>query len=131
MDKAGGDVRHWSFGFRWFFNHLYTLFYHKISGRSIELWLPELPSFNQIIIDHLAQPAHPIKIDDYYDLGEQGPARQYIIHIDSVNDWCVSGFINDLAVRTCRPGSGPVGPGDGPGRPRRQFADLIQRSFYR
>jgi hypothetical protein len=96
---------------------LYSLF-HKISGCLIELWLPELPSYKQMIIDHLAPPAHPIEVDYYYDLGEQGPAHQYIIHIDSVDDWCVFGLIKDMVVRTCRLGSGPVGPGDGPTFPQ-------------
>ncbi len=87
--------------------------------------------FKQLIVDHLAQPAHTIEVDYYHDLGEQGAVHQYIILIDSVDDWHMFGFIDDTAVRTCQPGSGPVGQGDGPGRPRCQFADLIQRSFYR
>jgi hypothetical protein len=113
----GGDVRRWSFGFRWFVNHLFNHFYHKISGRSIEMWLPEVQNFKQMIVDHLAQPAHTIEVDYYRDLGKQATAHQYIIQIVSVDDWRVFGFINDTAVRTCRPGSGPAGPGDGPGRP--------------
>ncbi len=90
-----------------------------------------MQNFKQMIIDCLAQPAHTIEVDYYHDLGEQGPACQYIIQIDSVDDWYMFGFINDMTVRTCRPGSGPVGPRDGPGRPHQQFTDLIQRSFYR
>jgi hypothetical protein len=59
------------------------------------------------------------------------PADHYIINVESVDDWRVIGFIDDTAVRSRRPGSGPVGPEDGPGRPRRQHAYLIQRAFYR
>ncbi len=120
----GGDVRLWSFAFRWFITHLFVNFFHKISGRSIEIWLLELDNFKQMIIDHLAKPAHFIEMEYY-------APNQYVIQLDSVDDWRVFGFIDDTAVRTCRPGSGPIGPDDGPGRPRRQFADLIQRSFYR
>jgi hypothetical protein len=28
-----GDPRHWTYAFRWFVNHPFTVFYHKISGR--------------------------------------------------------------------------------------------------
>lgn len=55
------------------------------------------------------------------------PANQYIIDVESVDDWQVIGFIDDTAVRSCRPGYGPVGPG----RPHQQHAYLIQRAFYR
>jgi hypothetical protein len=127
----GGDVRRWSFAFRWFVDHLFINFFHKISGRSIEIWLPEMNGFKQSIIERLRQPAHPIEMDYYYDAGERDGPNQYIVEVESIDDWRVFGFIDDTAVRTCRVGSGPVGPEDGPGRPRRQFADLIQRSFYR
>jgi hypothetical protein len=59
-DNFGGDVRRWSWGFRWFINHLFVTFYHKISGRSIEIWLDHIYEFKQAILDHLAQPAHPV-----------------------------------------------------------------------
>jgi hypothetical protein len=44
----GGDVRRWSFGIRWFVNHLFNHFYHKISGHPIEMWLPEVQNFKQM-----------------------------------------------------------------------------------
>jgi hypothetical protein len=43
----GGDPRRWSYAFRWFINHLFVLFYHKISGRSMEIWLPEINNLNR------------------------------------------------------------------------------------
>ena len=54
-----------------------------------------------------------------------------MIDVESVDDWRVFGFIDDTGVQTCRPGSGPVGLNEGPGRPRQQHADLIQRAFFR
>jgi hypothetical protein len=45
--------------------------------------------------------------------------------------WRLFGFIDDTNVCTCRPGSGPVGNANGAGQPRRNFADIIQRAFYR
>ena len=35
-----------------------------------------------------------------------------------LESWHVFEFLDDTAVRTCRPGSGPVGDDNGPGRPR-------------
>jgi hypothetical protein len=127
----GGDPRRWRYAFRLFINHLFVMFYHKISGRSMEIWLPEINSFKQLIIDRLRQPDHPREMDYYYDMGDRLPPNDYIIDVDSVDDWRVIGFIDNTNVRSCRPGSGPVGPDDGPGRPRRQHAYLIQRAFYR
>jgi hypothetical protein len=127
----GGDPRRWSYAFKWFINHLFTLFYHKISGRSMELWIPEINNLKQLIIDRLCKPAHPREMEYYHDLGERHPPNEYIIEVDSVDDWRVFGFIDDTGVRTCRPGSGPVGLEEGPGRPRRRYAYLIQRAFYR
>jgi hypothetical protein len=59
----GGDVRRWSYAFRWFIEHIFINFYHKISGSSIERWIPEILSFKQAISDRLAQPAYPIEIE--------------------------------------------------------------------
>jgi hypothetical protein len=122
----GGDARHWSAAFHWFINHLFINFYYKISGRSIEGWIGQVEDFKKAILDRLAQPAHPIELD--YD--DELAHPRFIIQCP-IENWRVFGFLDDTNVRTCRPGSGPVGNRDGPGRPRRQFADLIQRAFYR
>jgi hypothetical protein len=90
------------------------------------MWLPQLNSYKQLIVDCLRQPAHPREMDYYYDMGEQLPANHCIIAVASVGDWWIIGFINDRAIRSCHPVSGPVEPEHGPGRPRRQYAYLIQ-----
>ncbi len=53
----------------------------------------------------------------------------FVIHCP-LESWHVFGFFDDTAVWTCRPGSSPAGDNDGPGRPRHQYANMIQRSFY-
>ncbi len=126
-----GDPRRLSYAFRWLTNHLCVLFYHNISSRSMEIWLRVINNFKQMIVDRLWQPAHPREMDFYHDMGARIPADQYIIDVESVDDWRVKGFIDDTAVRSCRPGSGPVGPEVGHGRPHRQHAYLIKRAFYR
>jgi hypothetical protein len=128
-DNLGGDVRQWSAGFRWFINHLFIHFYHKIPGCSIEMWLDHIDDFKQAILDHLAQPAHPIEREYFDDIGH--PERdQFVAHCPA--EFCrVFGLLDNTNVRTCRPGSGPVGPGDGTGRPRQNNAYEILRAFYR
>jgi hypothetical protein len=121
-----GDARRWSSAFRWFLNHIFVNFNHKISGQSIEGWIGSIQDFKKAILDRLAKPAHPIKLDFDDDLAHP----QYVIQCP-IECWRVFGFIDDTNIRTYRPGSGPVGNNDGPGRPRRQFADMIQRAFYR
>jgi hypothetical protein len=128
-DNFGGDVRQWSWGFRWFINHLFVTFYHKISGRSIEIWLDHIDEFKQAILDRLAQPAHPIEREFFDDIGH--PERAQFIVQCPLDFWRVYGFLDDTNVRTCRPGSGPVGPDEGPGRPRHPDAYDILRAFYR
>jgi len=125
----GGDVRRWTAAFRWFVNHLFVQFYHKISGESIQMWLGQIDNFKQVILDRLAQPAHPIE-RERFDADGHPERAQYVVHCP-LESWRVYGFIDDTAVRTCRPGSGPIGPDEGPGRPRRNHAYDIQRAFYR
>jgi hypothetical protein len=122
----GGEVRSWSFPFHWFADHLFVTFFHKISGWSIEGWIGHMDVFNRLILGCLAKPAHPFEVE----FDNQLAHPQYIIECP-IDSWRVFGFIDDTNVWTCRHGSGPVGNPDGPGQPRRQFADLIQRAFYR
>ncbi len=126
----GGNVRRWSAAFRWFIEHIFITFYHKISGSSIEMWIADIFNFKQAILDRLAQPAHPIEIEYFEEEGIDFDREEFVIHCP-LDAWRVFGFLDDTAVRTCRPGSGPVGDDDGPGRPRRRFANMIQRAFYR
>ncbi len=53
----------------------------------MEIWLPEINNFKQMIIDRLRQPAHPREMDFFHDIGERLPANQYIIDVESVDDW--------------------------------------------
>jgi len=131
MGHFSGEPRRWSYTFKWFVNHLFVMFYHKISGRSLEMWIPEIQNFKQNIVDRLRKPAHRREMEYFNDLGQRYLADHYIVDVESVDDWRVFGFIDDTNIRTCRPGSGPVGVQGGPGLPRREHAYLIQRAFYR
>jgi hypothetical protein len=121
----GGDQRRWSVAFCWLLIIFFVLFYHKISGRSIEGWIDQIHEFKKSILGHLAKPAHLFEVEFNNELAHPG----FIIQCP-IDSWRVFSFSDDLNVWTSRPGSGPVGNRDAPGRPRQQFADLIQRAFY-
>jgi hypothetical protein len=93
----GGDVRRWSAAFRWFVEHIFVNFYHKISGTSIESWIPEINSFKLAILDSLAQPAHPIEVEYFEDEGIEFDHEEFVIHCP-LESWCVFGFLDDTAV---------------------------------
>jgi hypothetical protein len=59
----GGDPRRWIVAFHWFIDHLFVLFYHKISGRSIDGWIGHIHEFKRSILGCLAKPAHPVKVE--------------------------------------------------------------------
>jgi len=128
-DVFGGNPRRWSPAFSWFVDFLFVNFYHKISGRSIEMWLDELDNFKQAILNRLAQPTHPIE-EEQFELDGHPERAQYVLHCDPEH-WRIFGFLDNTNVRSCRPGSGPVGTGEGAGRPRQAMAYDIQRAFYR
>ncbi len=91
--------------YRWFTNHLSINFYHKIFGGSVEMWLPNIEDFKQAILACLAQPAHPIKQNDFDDMGH--PERgNYVINCP-IKHWSIFGFLDDTRICKCQPGSGP------------------------
>ncbi len=42
----------------------------------MEIWLPNINYFKQMIVDRLWQPAHQREMDYYYDMVERLPANQ-------------------------------------------------------
>jgi hypothetical protein len=76
----GGDIRRWSYAFRWFIEHLFINFYHKISRNSIEPWIPNILEFKQAILHRLAQPAHPIEMEYFEDEGIDLDREEFVIH---------------------------------------------------
>ena len=51
--KFGGDPRRFTYSIRLITDHLYTNFYHKVSGDSMRMWLPHIDSFRYAIWAHL------------------------------------------------------------------------------
>jgi hypothetical protein len=56
----------------------------------MELWLGELDSFKQAILNRLAQPAHPMEAEYFKNIGHPERA-QYVIHCQP-EFWRVFGF---------------------------------------
>jgi hypothetical protein len=52
---------------------------HKISGKSIKIWLGDMEYFKQVILDHLAQPVHPMERELFDNVGHRERV-QYVIH---------------------------------------------------
>ncbi len=129
QDNFGGDVRWWSAGFRWFINRLFIHYCHKIPDHSIKIWLNHIDDFKQAILDHLVQPAHPIEQEYFHVIGHPERAQHLVQY--PLDFWRAYGFLDDTNVRTCRLGFRPVGPSEGPERPRCPDAYDIQRAFYR
>lgn len=100
-------------------NHLFSTFYHRISGNSIEFWAPKVADFReaiwQVVIgvpSQLQTPPPNVVQDPNIDIG--------------LNDFHVCSFGDCIQHITSCPGAGPVNElGD-----RRPDAFQTQRAFY-
>ena len=108
----------------WFIDHVFETFYNKISGDSMAMWTsPEsIEIFRELIWETVR--VSLTELEEYLD----GVTDEIEILDIAFEVFRVFGFIDDTHIKSCRPGSGPVG--DTPGAPRRVNAELIQRSFY-
>jgi hypothetical protein len=115
----GGDPRRFTYMVRWVADHLYTTFYNKISGKSLNQWLPKIDEFRRAI--HWRFTHGAVLEEVQYDNHLLG--SQFVFHELLLDDFRVFGFVDDSAVPTAR-------PGDSPSR-REGFIHDLQRSFYR
>jgi hypothetical protein len=98
----GGDPQHFSTMKVIIINHLYLMFYHKISGRSLDQWVPTgLYTCRRLIYDALSDGAIE-KVE--YENGEVVDTRliRHHFHFDSFHPL---GFLDDFAIPSARPGS--------------------------
>ena len=115
--QFGGDTNFYGCMVDAFVDHVFSNFYHKISGDSMRMWAPKIDDFRERIWRSVCFEKDPN--DGQYSLKRPG-------YTFDLNSWRIFGFIDCTDVRTCRPGSGPVGP-DGE---RRENSGDIQRAFY-
>ena len=110
----GGDSRDFSYMMRCAVKHIYTIFYHEISGCSISYWIWYLRQFLLAIYNRLTSMPrfweimiHP-KIYGPMDL--------------SFESFRIFGFMDDVAFLMCRPGDSP--------RRRENYQHDIQEAFW-
>ena len=119
-DKFGGDPRSYSKMFDGMVNHLYYTFYNKISGRSLEQWLPEYLDICRALI-HNALTNNVGVLETEYVNGEVVNAT-WIHHHFEFETFRPFGFLDDVAINGPRPGVAA--------RRRYRFSDDIQRALY-
>jgi hypothetical protein len=115
----GGDPRRFSEMKELMIDHLYMTFYHKISGRSLDQWIPaHLNTCRRLIYDALSTGAIE-EID--YENGEVIDTRLIRHHFD-FDSFRPFGFLDDFAIPTARPGIST--------RRVHDFQHDVQRAFY-
>ena len=102
--------------------HLYTHFFHKISGRSILMWLPYVHNLRCMVYEKVIQPSVKEKIEY-----EEGTLDELVVLDMDFDLFRAFAYIDYTHVETSRPGAGPVGEGEG--APKREDAFQIQRAF--
>ncbi len=115
----GGDPRHLSKMFDAMSDHLYNLFYNKISGTSLGQWIPsQIHLCRRLIHNALSDGAIQESI---FEDGEVVD-RAWILHHFDIDTFRPFGFLDDFGIPTARPGNAP--------NQAHQFAQDVQRAFY-
>ncbi len=100
-------------------HHGYNTFYNKISGTSLNQWLPErLDVCRELIFNSVATGA----IEEVQFEDGQVVDRQWILHHFEYDSFCVFGFLDDFALPTACPGN--------LANRREGFHENIQWAFY-
>ena len=115
----GGDPRCLSEMNDIFINYSYNTFYNKISGTSLNQWLPDkLDLCRELIFNSVTTGAiEEIEFED-----GQVVDQQWIQHHFEYDSFRVFGFLDDFALPTARPGNSATR--------RAGFYEDIQRAFY-
>ena len=126
----GGGISRWSSGFEWFINYLFETFYHKISGKSMNMWVDDMDEFRTVI--HRKVTDIPCEIeswscDEEMDKEIDVELGLHLIDIP-LDEFFIAFLVDDTNLKCCRPGSGPYG--NYKSAPRRFGSHYIQRAFY-
>ena len=108
-----------------FIDNIYSTFYHKITGNSLQMWTDSdtVDNFREVIWRKTR--VSPCSVQKWLN----GDINELDILYIAFEVFKTFGFIDDTAQRTCRPGSGPE-PGGSIHAARRKFARMIQQAFY-
>ena len=126
--KFGGNHDFWGLAFKAFIEHIYSLFYHKISGDSLRFYSEKnYRDFASLIYDRVVISSKEV---DEYEKGKKDSITRLNI---KKNEFRICSFIDDTNVRACRVGSGPINGGGkfAPRRDRTEEGNDLQKAFYR
>ena len=100
-------------------DHIYNSFYNKISGTSLNQWIPsQLHVCRKLIYDALSDGAiEEVRYSDGVVVD-----RSWILHHFNFDSFHPFGFLDDFGIPTARPGDSPTRS--------QQYAQDIQRAFY-
>ena len=115
----GGNPRRWSEMNSLFIYYGYYSFYNKISGCSMNQWIPRyLHTCRQLIYDALSSDAiEEIEFNDGHVVD-----RRWILHRFDFNSFRIFSLLDDFAMKTSRPGNSATR--------RHDYKSDIQRAFY-
>jgi len=115
----GGDPRNLSKMFDAMNDHLYNLFYNKISGTSLKQWVPsKVDLCRQLLYDSLSDGV----IEELVFNNGEVVDRSWILHHFEFESFRIFGFLDDFAIQTARPGNSSSRG--------QQIVPDIQRAFY-
>ena len=100
--EFGGDPRRFSYSIRLMCNHLYSTFYHKISGDSMRAWLPQIENFRFAIWDRLRNGATVEEVSFNAAIGRY--SQQYVFLVIPFDSFRIFSFLDDTRCRTSTPG---------------------------
>jgi hypothetical protein len=103
QDHFGGDPRDFSKMVELMIDYLYDTCYNKISGTSLDQWLPVyLDNCRQFIFDALGNGAiWEVQYDGNGDIIDEN----WIFHHFEYDSIHIFGFLDDMACQTSRPGT--------------------------
>ena len=115
----GGDPRKYTYHVRSISDHLYSHFYHKISGDSMQQWVPFVADFRRAIWDKLLSGL----VNEQHADGSEIDYEVYI----PFNTFRIFGWLDDTDMQTNRPRPARTMDGDN------EVIDLhdTQQAFYK
>jgi len=122
VDRFGGSIDKWIYGFKYFVRHVHPRIYPNIVGlENLSTYVRNFPSYASSI-------ENTIKTDRTRYNNNNGAAIVYPgIEFDP-GSFTIVGFFDCRNQKTLIPGSGPAGDFDG--APRNEGADIIQQAVY-
>ena len=122
--KFGGNPDFFTSVIKVLVQHLFELFYHRISGDSLSFYTEkDFRSFAEVIYERVK--ISPKEVDKY----EKGLIDEIKEIQMSLSQFRPLGNIDDTSINSCRPGSGPIGKG-GKFAERREHNHDIQKAMY-